>query len=237
MDFGRYDRIVSYYPTHWPMLVPGYLPILNAMLDVLGVAAFRPRALLDVGCGPGSATMAVTPVCDPQASVTLVDGSSAMLQAARTHIHANVRQVVHGDFTDPRVAQVVFTPASYDLVVCSFALQHIDDAQKRTTLERIGAAVAPGGLILLADEVVSDRPGGWDLVERVRARIISAHMAAGRIQKAFWELETTLPPELQLPFLPARLEDLTSYLARAGFATSCPVSILGSALLVGVKSR
>jgi SAM-dependent methyltransferase len=206
------------------------------MVDVLGIASFRPRAILDLGCGPATATIAVSSVCDPSAAVTLVDGSGRMLQAAQALIGRNIRMAVHGDFTEPRVADAVFARHSYDLVLCSFALHHLDDAKKRATLERIAGSLVPRGLLLLADEVVSDRPGGWDLVERVRARIIAAHLHATRIAKPFWDLETTLPPELHLPFLPTRVDDLTSFLARSGLAVSCPVSILGSALLVGVKA-
>src|SRR5688572_8226488 len=126
MNFGRYDRIVDFYPTHWPLLVPGYLPILNAMLDVLAVASFRPRSVLDLGCGPGGASLAVSAACDPGAQWTLVDGSRAMLAAAQA-VRGNVRQAVQGDFTDPRVVQLVLTPGTYDLCLCSFALHHIDD--------------------------------------------------------------------------------------------------------------
>jgi tRNA (cmo5U34)-methyltransferase len=235
MNFGRYDRIVGYYATQWPLLVPGYLPILSAMPDLVGVASFRPRSILDLGCGPGSASSAVAAACDATSVVTLVDGSAAMLQAARTTL-ANVREAVHGDFTDSAVAEHVFNPGAYDLCLCSFALHHLEDSHKRVTLERASRALRPGGLLLLADEVVSDRPAGWDVVERVRSRVIGAHLQAGRIAKEFWDLETSLPPDLHLPFLPSRTEDLTSFLARVGFATSMPVSILGSALFVAVKT-
>ena len=35
MGFERYDLIAAHYPTMWPLLVPGYVPIINAMLDVI----------------------------------------------------------------------------------------------------------------------------------------------------------------------------------------------------------
>ena len=57
------------------------------------------------------------------------------------------------------------------------------------------------------------------------------------ISKEFWELETTLPAEEQLPFLPCRIDDLASAMARAGLAVSCPLVVFGSALLVGEKGE
>jgi hypothetical protein len=73
------------------------------------------------------------------------------------------------------------------------------------------------------------------MVERVRARIIQEHLEAGHISREFWELETSLPAEEQLPFLPSRIDDLTSTMAHAGLAVSCPLVVFGSALLVGLK--
>ncbi len=236
MNFGRYDRIVSHYPAQWPLLVPGYLPALNAMLDVVGVREQRPKEVLDLGCGPGSATVAVAPACDPAGQVTLVDGSVAMLDAAQSLVQAHVRAAILGDFTEASVAERVFPPDRYDLVLCSFALHHIDDHNKRLTIERMSASLRKGGLLLLADEVVADRPAGWDVVERVRARAIANQLGAGNISKAFWQLETTMPKELHLPFLPTRVDDLTSMMARAGLAVGCPLVVLGSALLVGLKA-
>jgi len=235
MDFTRYDRVVEHYPAMWPLLVPGYAPILGAMLDVVLARSRRPRELLDLGCGTGAATLAVAPGCEASATVMLVDGSAPMLRAAQAQVQAHVRGAVAGDFTQPAVAHLVFGPARYDLVICSFALHHLTDGDKRQVLEQVAASLVPGGLLLLADEVANDRPNGWDVVERIRARAIAASLAAGKIDPRFWELETGLPAERRLPFLPARVDDLTSWLARAGLAVSCPVSILGSALLLGVR--
>ncbi|MEO0815356.1 MAG: hypothetical protein AAFY60_21025, partial [Myxococcota bacterium] len=63
MRFDRYDRIVEYYPTMWPLLVPGYTAILGAMRDIVRARDTAPTALLDVGCGTGNATIAVAPAC------------------------------------------------------------------------------------------------------------------------------------------------------------------------------
>ena len=142
---------------------------------------------------------------------------------------------ITADFTNPDVMPRCFAPNSYDLVLSSFALHHVDDDKKRDVIDGIFASLEPGGMLLLGDEVVSDRPGGWDVVERVRSRIIHEQLNNGVILPDFWQLETTLPPQHHLPFLPGRVDDLTSWMARAGFAVSSPIQVLGSALLVGLK--
>jgi len=237
MRFDRYDRIVGHYSAMWPMLVPGYVPILNAMLDVVLAHDKPPRRILDIGCGPGSAVIAVAPACDPGSELTLVDGSHAMIDAARALLANQATRTFSGDFTEPDIIEQTFLPASFDLVLCSFALHHLNDAAKRQTLEHCCTTLAPGGLLLLADEVANDHPGGWDMIERVRGRYIQNNLSSGKISREFWQLETSLHKSLRLPFLPSRIDDLSSWVARSGVAVSCPVHILGSALLVGVLPR
>ena len=235
MRFERYDRIVDYYPQHWPLIVPGYLPILNAMLEIVWAYERRPHAVLDLGCGPGSATIAVAPACDPKGSITLVDGSKAMLQAAERVLHTNVREAIFGDFTNPTMEARIFGPHRYDLILSSFALHHLEDVQKAKVISNAAASLMPGGIFLLGDEIATDRPAGFLVIERVRARIIQSQLENSHIMPAFWRLETTLPAELQLPFLPSRLEHLATWMQQSGLAICCPVAIFGSALLVGVK--
>lgn len=236
MHFDRYDRIVDHYQAMWPLLVPGYLPILASMLDVCRARHTPPQRILDLGCGPASATVAIAPACAPSAQVTLVDGSSRMLAAGQTLLGAQVALSVNDDFTRDGLLSQVAPARSFDTVLCSFALHHLEDASKRQVLEHLANCLVPGGVMLLADEIATDRPAGWDLVERIRGRQIGEHLSAGRIPEAFWQLETTLPPELVLPFKPSRIDDLTSWLARSGLAVAAPVRIMGAALLVGVKS-
>jgi tRNA (cmo5U34)-methyltransferase len=229
MDVAAYDRIVEQYPVMWPRWVPGYALILQAMHDAALAMPHPPSTLLDVGCGPGTATSAVAPACKPGASVVLVDAAPGMLRSARLRVPLTVRDAVAGDVTSPEVGAGVLTPDRYDLVLCSFALSHLADQDKRQFLERVAVALAPGGLLMLADEVATDRPAGWDLVERIRARGREDHTIAGRLDSRFAEELTSLT------WLPARVDDLTSWLARAGLAVGCPVSVLGSALLVALK--
>ncbi len=235
MRFERYDRIVEHYAAMWPLLVPGYSALLGAMRDIVRVRDQKPAALLDVGCGTGNATVAVAPACAPQARVTIVDGAPRMLEAARGALGDHVHLAVAEDFTKAGILEQIAPAESFDLVLVSFALHHLEDDQKRATLEHLARALRPGGLLLLSDEVATDRPAGWDMVERVRGRLLSEHLSSGRIPEEFWTLETSIPAELVLPFRPSRIDDLTSWLARAGLGVACPMAVLGSALVVGMK--
>lgn len=235
LSFERYDRIVDSYAEMWPLIVPGYTACLSAMLEVVRAAELRPRDILDLGCGPGSAIAAVAPACHSEARVTLVDGSQRMLDAARAVIGERCAQGICGDFRQPEVLDPITRPLAYDLVLCSFALHHWDDQDKRSIIEALARSVRPGGLLLLADEVVADAPGGWDVVGRVRARTIDSNLSAGRIPPEFVASEAALPRELRLPFKPSRVDETVSWLARSGLAVAVPFVVFGAALHLAIK--
>jgi tRNA (cmo5U34)-methyltransferase len=231
----RYDRIVDEYATMWPLIVPGYAPCLNAMLEIVRASDVRPRDILDIGCGPASAVIAVAPACHPEARVTLIDGAPKMLAAAHEAIGPRVTASVCDDFRKTEVLTKLTRPLSYDLVLCSFALHHWDDGEKRTVLESLARSVRPGGLLLLADEVVAEQPAGWDVVGRVRARMIDTNISTGRIPQEFVAAEAALPSEMRLPFKPSRIDEMVSWLARSGLAVTVPMVVFGAALHLGLK--
>lgn len=233
--FERYDRIVDAYTTMWPLIVPGYVPCLNAMLESVRALELRPRDILDLGCGPASAVVAVAPACHPEARVSLIDGSPKMLAAAQALLGSRVATAVCDDFRKPDVLKKLTKPLSYDLVLCSFALHHWEDTEKRTVLEALARSVRPGGLILLADEVVADAPAGWDVVGRVRARMIDTNISTGRIPQEFVASEAALPAALRLPFRPSRSDEMVSWLARSGLAVAVPLTVFGAALHLALK--
>ncbi|MBC7792940.1 MAG: class I SAM-dependent methyltransferase [Clostridia bacterium] len=235
MSFERYDRIANTYAAMWPLIVPGYQPCLSAMLEVVRAAELRPRDILDLGCGPGSAIATVAPACHPEARVTLVDGSKGMLDAAKAVVGSCVAKAVNDDFRRSDVIGPVTRPLAYDLVLCSFALHHWDDNEKRSVIEALARSVRPGGLILLADEVVADNPGGWDVVGTVRARTIDANITAGRIPQEFVANEAALSADLRLPFKPGRVDETVSWLARSGLAVAVPLVVFGAALHLAIK--
>lgn len=236
MDLRRYDLIAKHYPTMWPFLVPGYLPICNAMLDVVRAHEGTPKDILDIGCGPGTATIACAPANDPNGQVTLLDGSEAMIEEAKRLLGSHIKKAIVGDFTDPDTLNAACPNQSYDLILASFALHHIDHDLKEFVIHSLAPALRPGGLLLLADEVAIERPGGWDVVERIRGRILDDHVKSGHITAEFMALETRSAQMHPLPFVPARVDDFVSWMAAAGLAVSCPIHIFGSALLIGLRA-
>lgn len=115
------------------------------------VAEYRPsaevRRVLDVGSGPGVGTCELAR-CWPDASVTALDGSPATLQRAMERAHE------HGvaDRVTTLVAELpggLDTMEPFDVIWASMSLHHVGDETE--ALRRLGAALAPGGVLAIAE--------------------------------------------------------------------------------------
>lgn len=106
-------------------------------LDLLAqVQLHRPQLIYDLGCGPGNST-AMLLQRFPAASVTGIDNSPAMLQAARkaapgaAYVEADIR---------------TWQPdAPADLLFANAALQRVDDHVG--VMQRLLAGLKPGGIL------------------------------------------------------------------------------------------
>jgi SAM-dependent methyltransferase len=99
--------------------------------------------VLDLGCGPGD-LLADLPPCDSVG----VDLDPNYITAAQA------KYGTRGAFRcEPAEAVVAFEPASFDLVVMTGLLHHLDDAQAAATLAVARKALRPGGRLVTLDGV------------------------------------------------------------------------------------
>ena len=97
-------------------------------------------AVLDLGCGCGIPAARFLTDCGHQ--VTGVDISEVQIDRAR-------RLVPAASFLCADAAQVRLPPASFDAVVCLYALIHMPLAEQPPLLERIATWLRPGGWLLV----------------------------------------------------------------------------------------
>ena len=116
----------------------------------LGLAAeFDVRRVIDLGCGTGLLTRALTA---PGREVVGVDPAPAMLAVARRHPDAGCVRWVEGD------ARALGTPEADLLVMTGNVAQvFLDDAEWRATLAAIHAALRPGGHLAFESRNPEDR--------------------------------------------------------------------------------
>jgi ubiquinone/menaquinone biosynthesis C-methylase UbiE len=114
---------------------------------LLALAGPRPDdACVDLGAGTGFAALELAPLVD---SVLAVDISPAMAESlAARAAQAGLRNV-RTEVADLRTFGL--PPASVDLVVSSYALHHLRDADKRALAAEAARWLRPGGRIVVAD--------------------------------------------------------------------------------------
>ena len=110
------------------------------------------RRVLDLGCGDGIITAALHTV-DSSLEATLVDGSSDMLEAARSRLTAFGKiNLVLRNFED--LDKSDFEPDSFELVVSSMAIHHLTLAEKRRLFSGAHHWLSQGGHLLVLDAVL-----------------------------------------------------------------------------------
>lgn len=116
---------------------------LRPALDLMAhVPLAAPRAIVDLGCGAGNVTRILAERW-PEAAVTGVDNSAAMLAVARAAVPAGARIEFHA--ADLATWAEAPDPAPVDLVYSNAALHWLDD--HAAMLPRLFEAVAAGGVL------------------------------------------------------------------------------------------
>ena len=89
------------------------------------IAAGSAHAVLDVGCGTGSTTLAVTRALGPTGHCTGIDISEPMLALARERA---ARDGANATFVCADAQRYAFEPATIDAIISRFGVMFFDDA-------------------------------------------------------------------------------------------------------------
>lgn len=149
----RYDRSAAAYERWWaPVLRPAALRVLDALPR-------DPRRILDVGAGTGTLALAAA-ARFPEARVTALDGSGAMLEVAA----GRAADLAPADrarlsFVDGLADRIPAEDAAFDAVVSSFVLQLVPHRPRALAEHR--RVLAPGGSISFVTWVGSGRDASF----------------------------------------------------------------------------
>jgi ubiquinone/menaquinone biosynthesis C-methylase UbiE len=104
--------------------------------------------ILDVGCGPGSLTLAAKAAAGATGQVHGIDASPEMIEAAREKASAAGQDV---DFQMGLMEQLDFGDASFDVVLSRLAIHHLPEELQSKAFAEIFRVLKPGGRALIAD--------------------------------------------------------------------------------------
>jgi len=138
-----------FVPERYLQLMHDELPFYEELQDETARATgdVAAKRILELGVGTGETSRRVLAL-HPGARLAGIDASAEMLAAADL------------PGAELRVARLEepLPDGPFDLVVSALAVHHLDSAGKRDLFVRVAAALPPGGVFVLADVIVPERP-------------------------------------------------------------------------------
>lgn len=146
MEIGKvFDEIQDNYTAKIARWVPFYHQLVGAIPHYLP-ATLEPKSILDLGCGNGNITYAVSKKF-PEATYHLVDASEEMIRECQ------LRYGLQGPFsyTQALFQDLKLEEKAYDLIVAGLSIHHLHEEEKKQLYQKVYAALAPGGFFSTSD--------------------------------------------------------------------------------------
>ncbi|WP_340540635.1 class I SAM-dependent methyltransferase [Nocardioides sp. GXZ039] len=188
----------------WERQQEVYIPAREARFDLMVEVLGRVRPhqgeslrVLDLACGPGSATRRVL-ARYPRAEVTSLDLDPLLVELGRLDLADAERRPtwLTGDLRDPSWPGLL-PHAAYDAVVSTTALHWLTGAELSAVYAQAHALLRPGGVLLNGDYLPTRRPGGAvaDLVRRIGEDREERAVADGALDWETWWDRVRATPE------------------------------------------
>lgn len=199
----QFDAAAGKYDEQRRGLIPCFDDFYGMAVALADSRQETPR-VLDVGAGTGLLAAMVRNKL-PQAQIDLVDMSESMLEVARRRFA-----------DDPGVGYIVadysvhtFAPGSYDLIVSSLSIHHLEHEAKRNLFKKLYEALTPGGVFVNADQIAGPSAASDAYYRR---RWLSEIAASGLPQEAIDASIARRAVDIN-----AKLGDQLDWLSEAGF--------------------
>ncbi len=140
---------------------------LDPLYDIIAMHVNTGMQVLEIGCGTGNLT---TRIAERGASITAVDVSADMLEAARIKLQrAALLDRVRLSRMDATALDTHFKPASFDLIVSSLAFSELSPSAQSYVLRLCRQLLKADGALWILDEIQSPSIARRMLASLVRA--------------------------------------------------------------------
>lgn len=143
---NHFDQEAQAFDTIIQQIIPYYNQMIEAMIACIPFEKEATFSIIDLGCGTGTVAKAVQETY-PNAQITCLDMSEKMLTLANEKLNhqAHCVQASFDTFT---------FDTTYDVVLSSLALHHLEDEQAhRTFYRQIYKALTDNGVFINADVI------------------------------------------------------------------------------------
>lgn len=195
---------------------------------VLDAARTEPGTqVVDLGCGNGQIGL---PLAKSGASVLAVDVSPMMIRSLEAEAKRQHLPTLHSLATP--IEELALPSESVDLVVSSYALHHLRDADKARLVSSAAGWLRPGGRIVIAD-MMFGRGGSSRDREIIRSKVTAlARKGVG----GWWRIAKNAARYLlRVQERPVSVDAWTSMLAAAGFTAITATPIVAEACMVTAR--
>ena len=145
---GYFGSMSESYDSLIHRAVPRYDEMIARLVDYLPRDA---RRVLELGSGTGNLSLRLAESL-PRSALTLVDGSEEMIDLVRSRLEdASPSSSRRVEYTVARFEELDFPAESFDLVISSISLHHVED--KAGLYERIRSLISKRGRFCFADQI------------------------------------------------------------------------------------
>jgi SAM-dependent methyltransferase len=152
------ERDALAQPAPWTSVSDAYADVIRPQFEkwasrLLELASIDPTMrVLDVACGPGTATLLAA---KNAAHVSAVDFSPGMLEQLRRRVREDNVRNVDAELMDAQ--RLTFHDGTFDAVVCSFGMMFVPDRAR--AFEEMRRVLRPGGRVAIATwSTIDKRP-------------------------------------------------------------------------------
>ncbi len=168
------------HPLRWKMI--------EVALEILPFHQTRSLRALDLGVGTGVFSKRFLEKY-PNSKVVAIDGAASMFELAKSRL-GDLAQRVEWVLSDFRtMPTTVIKPDTFDVVISSYALHHLNAQEKLAVLNSVVRAIKSGGWFLNADIVMAEAPDVEQRIQEIRVKAVTNRAPAQ--DKRFYSTDAT----------------------------------------------